>query len=82
MDNPLIQISVRRINGSALKFTDENDKKITVTREQFYDGKKRGIENESVHELNEKGDAVLMLDIAKNESKFSLKVTFISRFFF
>lgn len=49
---------------------------MTIVREQHFEKKKKGIvKSEFVQELNENGDAVFTLDIAQDESQFSLEAT-------
>lgn len=68
------QISVRKQDGSCVTFTDPNKKKITFIREQFYTNVDESTKTETVHDLDDDGNLFLTLDIAKNESSFSVKV--------
>lgn len=63
---------MRNHDGSV--FVDPNDKNVTVIREQLLDKNEKSTKTESVHELNENGDAVFTLNIAKDESRFSVTV--------
>ncbi|XP_031622614.1 CD109 antigen-like, partial [Contarinia nasturtii] len=71
-----INISVRKADGTVLKFIDPNKKKITVIRERFYTNVDESTTDESVHELDETGDAYFAMDVEKNESSFSIKVKY------
>lgn len=74
-----MQISVEKHDGSAITFLDPSKKKIKVIREQFYADVDDSTVTETEHELDDNGDAFFTLDIAKNESSFSLKVIFYDR---
>lgn len=63
---------MRNHDGSV--FVDPNNKNLTVIREQLLDKNEKSTKTESVHELNENGDAVFTLNIAKDESRFSVTV--------
>lgn len=65
---------VRKQDGGHIAFNDPNKKKITLIREQFHADVDESTKTETVHELDNDGNLFLTLDIAKNESSFSLKV--------
>lgn len=69
---------MRKQNGLVPNFDDQGKRKITVIREQFFDGKKRSTKTTNDHQLNENGDVAVSLDIAKDESRFSLQVRTIN----
>lgn len=70
----IFQISVRKQDGSCVTFIDPSKKKITFIREQFYTNVDESTKTETVHDLDDDGNLFLTLDIAKNESSFSVKV--------
>lgn len=63
-------------------FVDPSKRNITVIRQQFFDESPERAARKSrlIHRLNDNGDVILALDIAKNESKFSLLVRMIILF--
>lgn len=69
-----LQIFVRSQTGSSVNFADSQKKTITLVREQFYANVDESTTTETTHDLDENGHCYLTLDVAKNESSFSLKV--------
>lgn len=69
---------MRKQNGLVPNFDDRYKRKIIVIREQFFDEKKRSTKTTADHQLNKNGDVVVSLDIAKDESSFSLQVRTIN----
>lgn len=67
-------MSVQRQNGSSINFIDPQKKKITIIREQYHADVDESTVQQTDHELDENGNIFFTLDIAKNESSFSLKV--------
>lgn len=65
---------MRKHNGSVPSFDDPSKQQITVLREQFHENENQSIKSQAVYRLNRNGDAAFTLDIAENETKFSLKV--------
>lgn len=47
-----------------------------MIREQYYADVDESTKTETEHDLDDGGDAFFTLDVAKNESSFSLKVTY------
>lgn len=47
---------------------------MTVIREQFHTNVDESTKTEAVHDLDDDGNLFVTLDIAKNESSFSIKV--------
>lgn len=72
--NVWFQISVRKQNGSLVNLIDPQKKTITVVRERFYADVDESSIAETTHELDENGNCFLSIDVARNESSFSLKV--------
>lgn len=70
-----LQISVRKQNSSLVNFVDPQKKTITLVREQFYADVDESTKSETTYDLDENGKCFLSLDVAKNESSFSLKVS-------
>lgn len=66
---------MRNQNNSSVNFSDPQKKSITLVREQFYADVDESTTSETAHDLDENGRCFLSLDVAKNESSFSLKVS-------
>lgn len=65
---------MRKQNGLVPNFDDQGKRKITVIRGQFFKGNNGSTKTTTDHRLNENGDVVIALAIAKDETKFSLQV--------
>lgn len=73
-----LQVYVRKQNGSLINFVEPQNNTITLVREQFYADVDESTISETTHDLDENGHCFLSLDVAKNESSFSLKVNRMS----
>lgn len=72
-----MQVWVRKRNGSLVNFVDAQRKTITLVREQYFDDTDSSTISETVHDLDEKCNCLISLNVAKNEASFSLKVIFL-----